>query len=221
MESGEFDETTAIHTAPGYFRVGTKLVEDPVNRGTISLAEALQKSSQVGIAKVALALPERAIYNVLARSGLGEYIGTGLPGEVVGVLSDANITFDGSVWLDRLLDFGLCKLASTNRNFLCNYWKLKEKVILNGTEERRRTFALQSLMTIVKLQKTVSLDISKDICEFLLGMLENGVGSFQTLQSLYKSIGDLFQEESRCKKTSAPGKKVRGFSVYDVAHSVH
>jgi len=91
LESGDFDSATPIETAPGYLRVGSKLVEDPVNRGTISLQEVLQKSSQVGIAKVALALPDRAVYDVLARAGMGEFIGTGLPGEVVGSLSDANI----------------------------------------------------------------------------------------------------------------------------------
>lgn len=91
LESGDFDRTTPIETAPGYLKVGRKLVEDPVNRGTISMQQVLQKSSQVGIAKIALALPDRAVYDVLSRAGMGEFIGTGLPGEVVGSLSDANI----------------------------------------------------------------------------------------------------------------------------------
>jgi cell division protein FtsI (penicillin-binding protein 3) len=91
LESGDYDSTTPIDTAPGYLRVGRKLVEDPVNRGTITLQQVLQKSSQVGIAKIALALPDRAVYDVLSRAGMGEFIGTGLPGEVVGSLTDANI----------------------------------------------------------------------------------------------------------------------------------
>ena len=92
LESGDYEGNTLIDTAPGFLRVGNKLVEDPTNRGTISLQQVLQKSSQVGIAKVALALPERAVYDVLARAGIGEFIGTGLPGEVVGTLTDANLT---------------------------------------------------------------------------------------------------------------------------------
>ncbi|MEQ8857361.1 MAG: penicillin-binding protein 2 [Pseudomonadales bacterium] len=82
---------SAIDTAPGYFRVGNKLVQDPVNRGIISLSQALQKSSQVGIAKVALDLEPRAVYDVLNRAGVGEFIGTGLPGEVAGRLSDEGL----------------------------------------------------------------------------------------------------------------------------------
>lgn len=92
LESGEFQPDTLIDTAPGYFRIGRKLVEDPGNRGAISLSTALQKSSQVAIAKLALALDERAVFDVLARAGIGEFIGTGLPGEASGYLSDAGLT---------------------------------------------------------------------------------------------------------------------------------
>ncbi len=82
---------TAIDTAPGYFRVGSKLVQDPIDRGVITLSQALQKSSQVGIAKVALDLPPRAVFEVLGRAGVGEFIGTGLPGEIAGRLSDQGL----------------------------------------------------------------------------------------------------------------------------------
>jgi cell division protein FtsI (penicillin-binding protein 3) len=81
LESRRWTPETLIETAPGYIRVGRKLVQDPVNRGTITLHQALQKSSQVGIAKVALDLAPDAVYSVLTRAGVGEFIGTGLPGE--------------------------------------------------------------------------------------------------------------------------------------------
>jgi cell division protein FtsI (penicillin-binding protein 3) len=45
----------------------------------------------VGLAKVALALENRAVFEVLGRAGIGEYLGTGLPGEAVGRLSDADL----------------------------------------------------------------------------------------------------------------------------------
>lgn len=87
LHSGRWRPDTPIDTAPGYFRVGRKLVQDPVNRGTITLRQALQKSSQVGIAKVALDLPEQAVFDVLGQAGVGQFIGTGLPGETAGRLS--------------------------------------------------------------------------------------------------------------------------------------
>ena len=87
LESGRYFPDTPVDTAPGYVRVGSKLIEDPSDRGRLTLAEVLAKSSQVGVTKVALDLPEHAIFDVLARAGLGEVPGTGLPGETVGVFT--------------------------------------------------------------------------------------------------------------------------------------
>ena len=93
IESGHYDSRTPIDTKPGYFWVGKKLIQDPVSRGVISFAQALQKSSQVAFAKVALELDQEAVYHVLQRAGLGEFLGTGLPGETMGLLSNAQLRY--------------------------------------------------------------------------------------------------------------------------------
>lgn len=91
LESGRFSPNSSIDTAPGYVKVGRKLIEDPIDRGRISLREVLEKSSQVGIAKVALKLEQRAVFDVFTRAGFGTYPGSGLPGEVAGRMSDAEL----------------------------------------------------------------------------------------------------------------------------------
>lgn len=91
LESGRYQPQTLIDTAPGYFRVRNMLVQDPLNRGTITLRQALQKSSQVGIAKVALDLPQTAVFDVLGRAGIAEFVGTGLPGETIGSVTDQGL----------------------------------------------------------------------------------------------------------------------------------
>ncbi|MEZ5558799.1 MAG: penicillin-binding protein 2 [Pseudomonadales bacterium] len=88
LESGAYSPTTEIDTSPGYFSVGRKLIQDTGNLGTVSLTRALQKSSQVAFAKVALTLPDRAVFDVMNRAGLGQFVGTGLPGEAAGSLSE-------------------------------------------------------------------------------------------------------------------------------------
>jgi cell division protein FtsI (penicillin-binding protein 3) len=93
LESGRYDFRTPIETAPGYFRIGQKLIQDPINRQTISLAQALAKSSQVAFAKIALDLPEQAVFGVLRRAGIGDFVGTGLPGETMGFLNDAQLRY--------------------------------------------------------------------------------------------------------------------------------
>ncbi len=93
MESGRYRADTQIDTDPGYFRVGRKLIQDPVNRGTLSLAGAVQKSSQVAFAKVALDLPERAVFDVLQRAGAADVPGLGLPGEATGFMDDSQLRY--------------------------------------------------------------------------------------------------------------------------------
>ena len=86
LQSGVYQPETEIDTAPGYFRVGRKTIEDPLNRGRISVATVVAKSSQVGIAKIALSLPEYAVFDALQQAGFGDLTGSGLPGEAIGEL---------------------------------------------------------------------------------------------------------------------------------------
>ena len=91
LETGSYSSDTVIDTTPGYLMVGQKLVEDPVNRGRLTLAEVLARSSQVGITKIALGLEGSHLYDVFQRSGLSAIPSIGLPGEVSGVLTDRDI----------------------------------------------------------------------------------------------------------------------------------
>ena len=86
LESGQFSPDTLIDTSPGRISVGSKVLFDPVNYGEISVARVIEKSSQVGIVKIALQLNEQAVWRTFNRFGLGENPGTGFPGESAGVL---------------------------------------------------------------------------------------------------------------------------------------
>jgi cell division protein FtsI (penicillin-binding protein 3) len=91
LESGRFSEDSVIDTAPGYMHVGRKLIQDPLNRGRLSLADVLARSSQVGVAKLALALDERTIYEAFVRAGFADMTRCGLPGEVLGRVPDSQL----------------------------------------------------------------------------------------------------------------------------------
>jgi cell division protein FtsI (penicillin-binding protein 3) len=86
LESGRFTPDTVIDTNPGRIRVGPKVFPDPVNYGLCSLTRVLQKSSQVGVTKIALNLGHEPIWEVFNRFGIGKAPGTGFPGESAGSL---------------------------------------------------------------------------------------------------------------------------------------
>lgn len=88
LESGRFTTTTMIDTSPGRIRVGPKVYPDPRNYGLISVSRIIEKSSQVGVTKMALDLGHEPIREVFNRFGIGHAPGTGFPGESSGSLPD-------------------------------------------------------------------------------------------------------------------------------------
>ncbi|MFV0477215.1 MAG: peptidoglycan D,D-transpeptidase FtsI family protein [Parahaliea sp.] len=86
LESGRYSIDTVIDTSPGRIRVGSKVLPDPRNYGEITLSRVIEKSSQVGVTKVALAIGHQPIWNVFQRLGVGQPVGTGFPGESAGLL---------------------------------------------------------------------------------------------------------------------------------------
>ena len=86
LESGRYTPDTLIDTSPGRIRVGRKVYPDPRNYGEITLTRVIQKSSQVGVTKLALDLGHEPIWEVFNRFGIGQPPGTGFPGESTGVL---------------------------------------------------------------------------------------------------------------------------------------
>jgi cell division protein FtsI (penicillin-binding protein 3) len=86
LESGKYTTSTMIDTSPGTIRVGRKLLRDHRNYGEISVSRIVEKSSQVGITKIAQDIGYQPIWNVFNRFGIGQSPGTGFPGESSGLL---------------------------------------------------------------------------------------------------------------------------------------
>ncbi len=87
LASGQYHEDSVVDTSPGFMKVGNKMEEDEHNFGVIDLATILAKSSNVGIAKVALSLQPEQIWSTLTALGLGQVTGSGYPGESAGMLT--------------------------------------------------------------------------------------------------------------------------------------
>jgi len=77
-----------VQTSPGILVVGDATIHDAHPSGLLSVSQVIQKSSNVGIAKLALALPREQLWNVLSAAGFGTPPKTGFPGEVGGRLRD-------------------------------------------------------------------------------------------------------------------------------------
>ena len=87
LESGKFSAGTVIDTTPGTFQVADRTIHDVHNYGVLTVAGVIEKSSNVGAAKIALALNKNSLWEMLRHSGFGQTTGVQLPGEVPGLLN--------------------------------------------------------------------------------------------------------------------------------------
>lgn len=87
LDSGRFSPRTMVDTNPGVLRVGGDTVHDERNYGVIDVATVIEKSSNVGAAKIALDLKPGTVWRMLSTVGFGRPTGSGFPGEAAGYLS--------------------------------------------------------------------------------------------------------------------------------------
>ena len=85
LDTGKVDAATMVDTAPGHHEVGGHTIRDTHDYGSLSVADVLVRSSNVGVSKIALAFPYDGLYDTFAEVGFGRRT-AGLPGEAAGAL---------------------------------------------------------------------------------------------------------------------------------------
>jgi len=86
IERGRVTPETVIQTAPGTLTIGKAIIRDAHAEGALTVAQVIQKSSNVGAAKIALSLPAESMWNNFQAMGFGAAPHLGFPGEAVGKL---------------------------------------------------------------------------------------------------------------------------------------
>lgn len=86
LEAGVVTPDTVVQTAPGSMTIGSATIHDAHAYGALTVEQVIQKSSNIGAAKMALMLPSETMWQMFSRSGFGMPPRTGFPGEVGGRL---------------------------------------------------------------------------------------------------------------------------------------
>jgi cell division protein FtsI (penicillin-binding protein 3) len=88
IETGKVNPNTIINTEHGVFTLGNRKIHDAHPESMLTVAQVIQKSSNVGAAKIALSLKSETMWQGLADSGFGAQTGSNFPGEALGKLRD-------------------------------------------------------------------------------------------------------------------------------------
>jgi len=89
LEAGVVTPDTMIQTAPGTMTVGGWTISDAHAYGMLSVSQVIQKSSNVGAAKIMLSMPAQRMEAFYRDLGFGAVPQTGFPGEAKGMLKPA------------------------------------------------------------------------------------------------------------------------------------
>ncbi len=84
LELGLMRPDTVIQTDPGRLTVGGRTIGDSRRHGELTVAEVIQKSSNVGTAKMALEMQPQQMWEFYTRLGFGQAPRIGFPGAVAG-----------------------------------------------------------------------------------------------------------------------------------------
>jgi cell division protein FtsI (penicillin-binding protein 3) len=86
LETGKLSPGTLISTAPGRMTIANYTIHDSHPAAALTVAQVIQKSSNVGAAKIALGLPREAMWDLFKRVGFGTAPQLGFPGAASGRL---------------------------------------------------------------------------------------------------------------------------------------
>ncbi len=89
LESGKYTPSSTIDTVPGSLQIGQYNIRDVHSYGLLTVAQVIEKSSNVGASKIALSLPKKDLWHMYQAIGFGAVTGAKLPGESPGLLRPA------------------------------------------------------------------------------------------------------------------------------------
>lgn len=84
LEAGTFRPETLVNTGSGKLSIGPAVISDTHPAGTITVAQVIQKSSNVGATKMALSLRPQTMWSTFNQLGFGSSPNMGFPGEAKG-----------------------------------------------------------------------------------------------------------------------------------------
>jgi cell division protein FtsI (penicillin-binding protein 3) len=86
LEKGKFRFDSIVNCAPGKLTIGNATISDAHPHGALTVAQVIQKSSNVGAAKMAATFAPQEMWEMFDAVGFGQTSRLGFPGEVSGRL---------------------------------------------------------------------------------------------------------------------------------------
>jgi cell division protein FtsI (penicillin-binding protein 3) len=149
-----------VNTSPGAYRLQGQLISDPRDHGEITPAKIIQKSSNVGVSKVALRMEAYDEWKLFDDLGFGHSLGLFLPGEAEGslkLLQDWTPLSQATAAYGYGLDVSVMQLAHAYLVF-ANQGRIKPVTVLKSETipESKPVFTPETTQAVLEMMETVA-----------------------------------------------------------------
>lgn len=177
LEENAFQETDKIFCENGSYRVGNHILHDHHSEGTLTFSQVFEKSSNIGVTKIAQKLGPQKIYQYGRQFRFGLPTGIDLPGEVDGYFKNPSVwskTSIGAIPIGQEVTVTAMQLAGAIAAIANDGVYMKPyvvKYIKDDKEELIKEF------TPVILGQVMTPETAKRVKAILQGVVENGTGT--------------------------------------------
>ncbi len=184
LEEGLQRPDDLIYCEGGKIKVCHKVIHDVEEFGWLTFQQVIEKSSNVGIIKVASKLDKKRFYDYARRFGFGNMTGIDLPGEVKGRLAHPK-TYSGLSLASMAIGH---EVAVTPLQLICAYAAVanggtlrQPYVVRYVIDERGNTIKEFSPVTV---RRVISPETAATLRSFLAKVVEGGTGKPAAVQGI-------------------------------------
>jgi len=176
IEAKKVNPSTKFNCENGRRKIGSATIRDVKARGTLTVAEIVKYSSNIGASKIGEMMGRDAYYKYLKKFGFGEKTGIGLPGESKGQLASprkwgpielATISFGQGISVSSLQ-------LVTALSAIANGGYLMKPYVIEKMEDPEGNVILENKPEVVT--RVISYDTSDLMKQIMQSVVEEGTG---------------------------------------------
>jgi len=176
LEEGVVDFDTKFFCENGQYRIGKRILHDYKPYGNLTFRQVIEKSSNIGVSKVASKLGKEKLYEYVIKFNCGNPTGIDLPGEAGGIVRDLDKWFKvdmTTIPMGQGIALTTLQLASivsaiANEGVLMKPFVVKEVLNEEGIViKENHPF---------RIRQVISLDTANKVKELLKGVVDHGTG---------------------------------------------
>lgn len=188
IESKVADIDQKFFCENGEYKIGGRILHDHKPYGELSFSEIIEKSSNIGVTKIAELLGKDELYKFAKLFGFGEMTGIDMPGEVRGILhhpgkwSSVSIS---SVPIGQEIAATSIQLARAVAVIANGGFLVKPRVV---KEIRDTSGNIIKSFPAIEVRRVISEDTASVMRDILMGVIERGTGKKARLK-MYTAAG--------------------------------